>query len=140
MKKILIAMLFLLWQTPIACAGMLGDLVNVVGDVVTQAQDATKAKEMARVKLPLRAIQKKDKRIKKIETLAVNVAIKHRWKLQVACPSGKHCTKLKESVNTEAWRIARSMVGSDYAANAKLPEIEFVKSKRYEIALMRKGL
>lgn len=117
----------------IANAGMFDDLVN-------QAKEATKAKEMARVELPLKAIQKKDSRIEKIETLAVKVAIKHKWKLQVACPSGKHCTKLKKDMDAEAWRVARSMVKSDYAAKAKLPKIELVKSKRYEIALMRKGL
>jgi len=47
---------------------------------------------------------------------------------------------LKKDVDAEAWRVARSMVGSDYAAKAKLPKVELVMSNRYEIALIRKGL
>jgi len=123
-----------------ANAGMFEDLVKAASDVKDQAYEATKEKEMVRVELPLKAIKKKDSRIKKIETLAVQVAMKHKWRIQVACPSGRYCDKLKKDVDDEAWRIARSKVGSDYAAKAKLPKVTMVKLERYEIALMRKGI
>jgi len=140
MKKILITLFFFFGSTSLANAGMFDDLVNAGNDVADQAYEATKAKKMARVELPLKAIKNKDSRIKKIETLAVQVAMKHKWKIQVACPSGRYCDKLKAEVDAEAWRIARSKVGSDYAAKAKLPKVTMVKSERYEIALMRKGI
>jgi len=140
MKKISIVSLFFFGFISTAHAGMFDDLVNAANDVANQAKEATKAKKMVRVELPLKAIKKKDSRIKKIETLAVKVAIKHRWKLQVSCPSNNYCKKIKKDIDAEAWRVARSLVGSDYAAKAKLPKVELVQSKQYEIALMRKGL
>ena len=140
MKKIFITLLFFLGTTSVANAGMFDDLVNAAGDVANRAKEATKAKDMVKVKLPLKALKRGDKRIKKIETLAVKVAMKHKWKINVACPNNKYCKKIKKDLDAEAWRVARSKVSSDYAAKAKLPKIEMIKSKRYEIALMRKGL
>jgi len=66
--------------------------------------------------------------------------MKHKWKIQVACPSGRYCDKLKAEVDAEAWRIARSKVGSDYAVKAKIAKVEMVKSNHYEVVLMRKGI
>jgi len=140
MQKILIAILCSFGFISAANAGMFDDLVNAASDVANKAREATKSKEMLRVELPLTAIKKKDVRVKKIESLAVQVAIKHKWKLQVACPNDKYCKKIKQDVDAEAWRVARSKVSSDYAAKAKLPMVEVVQSKSYAIALMRKGL
>jgi len=139
MKKIFITLLFFLGTTSVANAGMFDDLVNAAGDVANRAKEATKAKDMVKVKLPLKALKRGDKRIKKIETLAVKVAMKHKWKINVACPNNKYCKNLKKDLDAEAWRVARSKVSSDYAAKGKLPKIKRLKSKHYEIALMRKG-
>jgi len=122
-----------------ANAGMFDNVLNAANGAIAQVKEATKQKEMARVELPLGAIKRKDPRIGKLESLAVQVAIKHKWKLGVDCPSGKYCKQIKKDVDSKAWRIARSKTRSDFAAKAKLPKTYMAKSNRYELVLLRKG-
>lgn len=139
MKKILISILFFFLLPHVANAGMFDDLADAVNDATSQVQEATKAKEMARVELPLKAIQKNDPRINKIESLAVQAAMKHKWVLQVACPDNSYCKKIKKSVDDKAWKTARSTVSSDYAAKGKLPKIQMSLASDYHLVLMQKG-
>ena len=129
MRKLLGSVLLIMLAMNVANAGMLGDWVD----------SKTTAKEKAKVDLPLKAIKKNDSRIKEIEALAAQVAIKHKWKIQVSCPSNQYCKKIKKDVHDEAWRIARSKVSSDYAAKAKMPKIQVVQASKYQLILMTKG-
>jgi len=139
MKKVVLSMLFSFGLMPLANAGMFDGLVDAANNTLNQVKEATKAKEMVRVELPLKAIKKNDSRIKRIESLAIQVAMKHKWNLQIACPGDEHCKKLKKDVDAEAWRMARSKVSSDYAAKSKLPKIQVVQARNYHLILMRKG-
>ncbi len=130
MRKLLIGTLLFLLQANIAHAGLFSDLVP----------DSMKAKTMANIKIPLDAIKKKDARVKKIEILAVRVAMKHKWNVQVACPGNRYCKNIKKAIDKEAWRIARSKVKSDYAAKAKMPKIKMVQARGYAIHLITKGI
>jgi len=140
MKLFFVSLFCLFGSISVANAGVFDKVMNAANGAMAQIKEATKEKEMARIELPLGAIKRKDSRIGKIVTLAAQVAIKHKWKLQVACPNGKYCSQLKKDVDAEAWRVARSMVRSDFEAKAKLPKTYMVKSGRYELVLLRKGL
>jgi hypothetical protein len=130
MKKLLISTLLFLLSANMAHASLFGDLIP----------SAMIAKEMAKVDIPLDAIKKQDARIKIIETLAARVAIKHKWQIQVACPSDSYCQELKESIHNAAWRVARSQVKSDYVAKTKMPKIKVVRGRGYSIRLITKGM
>jgi len=139
-KKVVLSMLFFFLLMSVANAGMFDGLVDAANNAASQMKEATKAKEMARIELPLKAIKKNDSRIKRIESLAIQVAMKHKWKLQVTCPNDHYCKKIKKDVDAEAWRIARSKASSDYAAKAKLPKIQRLQARNYHLILMRKGI
>jgi len=133
MKKLFSGVLFMMLFANVAHAGFLDDLRN-------QLPESTKAKEMVRVDLPVNAIRKNDKRIKRIESLAVQVAMKKNWVIRVACMNDAYCKGIKHAVDKEALTIARSKTHSKFEAESKMPKIKMVRASGYSLRLWRKGL
>jgi len=110
------------------------------GGIFDDILEGAKAKQVVKVDLPLSAIKAHDARVNKIEDLAIKVAMKKHLVLNLHCPSGKYCSKLKKSLDTKAWKVARAMTSSDYAAKGKVIKIKLVHQKSYSLALWTKGL
>ncbi len=140
MKQLFIIAVALCIWTNSAHAGLFDDIKQGASDLTASIKDKTEEKEMTEVKLPLSAIKRNDPRIGKIEAKVVKVAMKRNARIELSCPENEHCHKIESGLREQAWKEARARSSSDFAAKAKLPEINVSRGDQYTINVYKKGI